>query len=84
MRAAAAPQGPWIPRQALHAWALTLHHPALGRDCTFRAPPPEDMCQAAAMLGLPPLEEAAAAAAAVGEGASGVSVLSGAKQLDVG
>jgi 23S rRNA pseudouridine1911/1915/1917 synthase len=32
-------------RQALHAWRLTLEHPATGRVMTFEAPLPEDMQQ---------------------------------------
>lgn len=45
-------QGPWIGRQALHAWTLQLHHPGTGQAITFRAPLPEDMRHAAAALGL--------------------------------
>lgn len=45
-------QGPWIPRQALHAWSVTLNHPGTGQSVTFTAPPPDDFVEAAALLGL--------------------------------
>lgn len=45
-------QGPWIGRQALHAWSLTLQHPGTGQPVTFSAPPPDDFAAAAAALGL--------------------------------
>ncbi len=32
-----------FPRPALHAWQLTLTHPASGKRLTFTAPPPEDL-----------------------------------------
>jgi 23S rRNA pseudouridine1911/1915/1917 synthase len=32
-----------FPRQALHAWRLTITHPASGEAMTFEAPLPEDM-----------------------------------------
>lgn len=32
-----------FPRQALHAWRLTIAHPATGKPITFEAPLPEDM-----------------------------------------
>lgn len=32
-----------FPRQALHAWRLTLAHPVTGTRMTFTAPPPQDM-----------------------------------------
>jgi hypothetical protein len=45
-------QGPWISRQALHAWSLTLQHTGTGQQVTFSAPPPDDFAAAAAALGL--------------------------------
>jgi 23S rRNA pseudouridine1911/1915/1917 synthase len=32
-----------FPRQALHAWKLTVTHPATGEPMTFEAPPPADL-----------------------------------------
>ncbi len=32
-----------FPRQALHAWRLTLKHPVTGEKMTFTAPVPEDV-----------------------------------------
>jgi 23S rRNA pseudouridine1911/1915/1917 synthase len=32
-----------FPRQALHAWKLTVEHPKTGKAITFEAPLPEDM-----------------------------------------
>jgi len=32
-----------FPRQALHAYRLTFHHPADGRDMAFEVPLPADM-----------------------------------------
>jgi len=32
-----------FPRQALHAWRLTLTHPATGAPMTFEAPLPADL-----------------------------------------
>jgi len=32
-----------FPRQALHAWKLTIPHPASGEPLTFEAPPPPDL-----------------------------------------
>ena len=32
-----------FPRQALHAWRLTITHPATGEPMTFEAPPPADL-----------------------------------------
>lgn len=34
-----------FPRQALHAWRLTLIHPATDEEITFEAPLPEDMLE---------------------------------------
>ncbi len=34
---------PWMTRQALHAWRLSLQHPIDGRALSWRAPMPEDM-----------------------------------------
>ena len=34
-----------FPRQALHAWRLTLAHPATGAQCAWEAPLPEDFAQ---------------------------------------
>lgn len=45
-------EGSWIGRQALHAWSLTLQHPATAQPVTFTAPPPDDFAAAAAALGL--------------------------------
>jgi hypothetical protein len=58
-------QGPWIGRQALHAWSLQLHHPATDQAVTFRASLPEDMRQAAAALGIVLPDEVLGAAAMV-------------------
>ena len=46
-------EGPWIARQALHAWALTLEHPRSGAELALRAPLPADLAHAAAALGMP-------------------------------
>ncbi len=32
-----------FPRQALHAWKITIRHPTLGEPVTFEAPLPEDL-----------------------------------------
>ena len=32
-----------FPRQALHAWRLTLRHPASGKELSIEAPLPADM-----------------------------------------
>lgn len=34
-----------FPRQALHAWRLSLHHPDSGELMTWEAPLPQDMCE---------------------------------------
>lgn len=39
-----------FPRQALHAWRLTLTHPASGQPVTFEAPLPADMAALLAAL----------------------------------
>lgn len=39
-----------FPRQALHAWRLTLTHPASGQPLTFEAPLPADMAALLAAL----------------------------------
>jgi len=39
-----------FPRQALHAWRLTIAHPATGQPITFEAPLPEDMAALLATL----------------------------------
>jgi 23S rRNA pseudouridine1911/1915/1917 synthase len=36
-----------MPRQALHAWRVTLHHPVTRQPLTFEAPLPDDMTRAA-------------------------------------
>ena len=46
-----------FPRQALHAWRLTLRHPASGERMTFTAPLPPDvtgLLEAADLRGTPP------------------------------
>lgn len=40
------------PRQMLHAWRLSLPHPADGRIMRFSSPVPEDMAETAAAAGL--------------------------------
>ncbi len=45
-------QGPWLDRQALHAWRLTVQHPDGSGPITFSAPPPPDFVAAAGHLGL--------------------------------
>lgn len=50
-------------RQMLHAWKLTFTHPVLGREMSFRCPPPPDFwrlvlllgrrCQRVGVVGLP-------------------------------
>jgi len=44
--------GPWIGRQALHAFRLKLAHPSSGLPLEVEAPPPGDMLACAAALGL--------------------------------
>ncbi len=39
-----------FPRQALHAWRLTVTHPATGEPVTFEAPPPPDLSELLAVL----------------------------------
>lgn len=39
-------------RQALHAWRLALRHPVSGEALVFHAPPPGDLSDACASLGL--------------------------------
>lgn len=39
-----------FPRQALHAYRLTFHHPADGREVRFEAPPPKDLRELLARL----------------------------------
>ncbi len=63
-------QGPWIPRQALHAWRLTVRHPDTRTPVTLSAPPPEDFCAAAERLGLSVRDALAGAAAAGGPAAA--------------
>ena len=41
-----------IPRQALHAYAVTFPHPSDGREVTVTAPLPEDICAALRTLNL--------------------------------
>lgn len=50
--------GPWMPRQALHAAALTITHPLTGQRLRMEAPLPEDFRKAAAELGLQPPADA--------------------------
>ncbi len=38
-----------FPRQALHAWKITIRHPASGQPVSFQAPLPEDMEQLLAL-----------------------------------
>lgn len=45
-------QGPWIARQALHAYSLQLLHPRDGRPIRFMAPPPPDFASVMDALGL--------------------------------
>ena len=42
------------PRQMLHAWNLTFTHPILGRQLTFRLPPPADFWRLLLLLGRRP------------------------------
>ncbi len=51
--------GPWIPRQALHAYYLGLTNPITGEPLRLHAPLPLDFGQALQALGLPQLEEVA-------------------------
>lgn len=46
--------GPWIPRHALHAAALSIRHPRTGEPLTVRAPLPPDFLAAMEQLGLRP------------------------------
>ena len=41
-----------FPRQALHAWRLTLKHPATGESMTFSAPVPSDIKSLLEVAGL--------------------------------
>ncbi|EYC51242.1 pseudouridine synthase [Hylemonella gracilis str. Niagara R] len=41
-----------LQRQALHAWRLALRHPVSGEALVFHAPPPSDLRDACAALGL--------------------------------
>ena len=41
-----------FPRQALHAWRLTLKHPSTGERMTFEAPVPQDMAGLLSIAGL--------------------------------
>lgn len=41
-----------LARQGLHAWRLSLVHPATGRDCSWQAALPADITQALERLGL--------------------------------
>jgi 23S rRNA-/tRNA-specific pseudouridylate synthase len=50
--------GPWMPRQALHALALTITHPLTGQRLRMVAPLPEDFRAAAQQLGLQPPSDA--------------------------
>lgn len=43
---------PSCPRQALHAWRLSLQHPQHGTRVSWSAPPPADMEQLAAKAGI--------------------------------
>jgi 23S rRNA pseudouridine1911/1915/1917 synthase len=43
-----------FPRQALHAWRLTLKHPVTGEKMTFTAPVPEDVKLLLGAAGLTP------------------------------
>jgi 23S rRNA pseudouridine1911/1915/1917 synthase len=45
-----------FPRQALHAWRLSLVHPATGRSLALAAPPPADLEGLLAAAGLPPVQ----------------------------
>lgn len=44
--------GPAFPRQALHAWRVAFPHPVTGERIEITAPPPEDLRQLLASLGL--------------------------------
>ncbi len=50
-----APPAPTFPRQALHAWRLTLPHPATGERLVIIAPIPEDMRKLMEATGLHPI-----------------------------
>ena len=41
-------------RQMLHAWKLSFTHPALGRELSFRCPPPPDFWRLVLLLGRMP------------------------------
>lgn len=45
-------QGPWIERQALHAFHIKFVHPSKGEEISIFAPPPEDFQNALEKLGL--------------------------------
>jgi len=55
-------------RQALHAWALRLRHPADGRTATWTAPMPPDMAALCASAGIDVDDAQRAAAADLDEG----------------
>jgi RluA family pseudouridine synthase len=44
-----------LPRQALHAWQLRVHHPGTGAPLTLTAPLPPDLAGALALRGLDPV-----------------------------
>ena len=41
-----APETPWIGRPALHAWSLSIRHPAQGQIMLFRSEYPADIAKA--------------------------------------
>ncbi|HMA28831.1 MAG TPA: RluA family pseudouridine synthase [Thermoanaerobaculia bacterium] len=49
-----------FPRQALHAWRLTLRHPATGEKMTFTAPVPDDIEGLLEAAGLSPADRISA------------------------
>ena len=50
-----------FPRQALHAWRVTLTHPATGERVQIEAPVPQDVAELLTASGLAPLFRAALA-----------------------
>jgi 23S rRNA pseudouridine1911/1915/1917 synthase len=46
-----------FPRQALHAWKLTITHPATGQPMTFEAPIPADLAALLTVLGAKPVRQ---------------------------
>ena len=60
-----------FPRQALHAWRLTLRHPVTGQDLALVAPLPVDLGWLLRAAGLPAADEALTALAPSGPSAGG-------------